>query len=170
MNENVCPKCGTTIAEGVTTCPTCGCPLDEPATVVIPEQQLQQNEQVYNTQPQYQQPQYNQAQYQQPQYNQAQNQQNQAVQGTVIPNGVDPSWPEKSKVAAGLLGIFLGTFGVQKFYMGQVGMGVLMLLVSLLSCFILSPFSAMYGLVEGIIILTKSDEEFMQQYHCIVKK
>ena len=33
---------------------------------------------------------------------------------------IDPSWPVKSKLCAGLLGIFLGTFGIHKFYMGKV--------------------------------------------------
>ena len=59
----------------------------------------------------------------------------------------------KSKVAAGILGIFLGVFGVHNFYLGYTGKAVAQLLISILSCFILSPVSAIWGLIEGILIL-----------------
>jgi len=62
----------------------------------------------------------------------------------------------KSKIAAGLLGIFLGCFGVHNFYLGYNGKAVAQLLITVLSCFILSPVSAIWGLVEGILILTGS--------------
>lgn len=71
---------------------------------------------------------------------------------------------EKSKVAAGLLGIFIGALGIHKFYIGATGAGVAMLLISVLSCFILSPITWIIGFIEGILYLTKSDEEFHQQY------
>lgn len=60
----------------------------------------------------------------------------------------------KSKIAAGLLALFLGVFGVHNFYLGYTGKAVAQLLITLLSCFILSPVSAIWGLVEGIQILT----------------
>jgi TM2 domain-containing membrane protein YozV len=59
----------------------------------------------------------------------------------------------KSKMAAGLLGIFLGAFGVHNFYLGHVGKAVAQLLITVLSLFILSPVSAIWGLIEGILIL-----------------
>lgn len=62
----------------------------------------------------------------------------------------------KSKVAAGILGIVLGSFGVHNFYLGYTGKAVAQLLITLLSCFILSPISAIWGLIEGIMILTGS--------------
>ncbi len=62
----------------------------------------------------------------------------------------------KSKVLAGLLGIFLGTFGVHNFYLGYNGKAVAQLLISVLSCCALSPISSIWGLVEGIMILTGS--------------
>ena len=62
----------------------------------------------------------------------------------------------KSKMAAGLLGIFLGCFGVHNFYLGYTGKAVGQLLISVLSCFILSPVSAIWGLIEGIMILSGS--------------
>ncbi len=65
-----------------------------------------------------------------------------------------PSNPNaKSKVAAGVLGIFLGCFGVHNFYLGYTGKAVGQLLITLLSCFILSPISAIWGFIEGILIL-----------------
>ena len=59
----------------------------------------------------------------------------------------------KSKIAAGILGICLGVFGVHNFYLGYTGKAVAQLLITLLSCFILSPVSAIWGLIEGIMIL-----------------
>ncbi len=62
----------------------------------------------------------------------------------------------KSKIAAGLLGIFLGAFGVHNFYLGYTGKAVAQLLISLLSCGFLAFASSIWGLVEGIMILTGS--------------
>ncbi|MBO6116868.1 MAG: TM2 domain-containing protein [Ruminococcus sp.] len=59
----------------------------------------------------------------------------------------------KSKMAAGLLGIFLGAFGVHNFYLGYKGKAIAQLLITLLSCFMLSEVSAIWGLIEGIMIL-----------------
>jgi len=61
--------------------------------------------------------------------------------------------PLKSRVAAGLLGIFLGVFGVHRFYLGYSGVGVAMLLISILSLGILAPFVALWGFIEGIVLL-----------------
>ena len=60
---------------------------------------------------------------------------------------------DKSKIVAGLLGIFLGCFGVHNFYLGYTGKAVAQLLLSLLSVGILSGISAIWGLIEGILIL-----------------
>lgn len=62
----------------------------------------------------------------------------------------------KSKIAAGILGILLGCFGVHNFYLGYTGKAVAQLLITVLSCFFLSPVSAIWGLIEGIMILTGS--------------
>ena len=69
-------------------------------------------------------------------------------------NNVNPQ--AKSKLAAGLLGIFLGSLGVHNFYLGYIGKAVAQLLISVLSCFTLSWASAIWGLIEGILILTGS--------------
>ena len=62
----------------------------------------------------------------------------------------------KSKVTAGLLGIFLGAFGVHNFYLGYSTKAVVQLLLTVLSCGALSPISAIWGLIEGIMLLTGS--------------
>ncbi len=69
-------------------------------------------------------------------------------------NNVNPQ--AKSKMAAGLLGIFLGAFGVHNFYLGYTGKAVAQLLITILSCGFLSFASAIWGLIEGILILTGS--------------
>lgn len=60
----------------------------------------------------------------------------------------------KSKVAAGLFGIFLGSLGIHNFYLGYNGKAIAQLLITVLSCGALSFISAIWGLVEGILILT----------------
>ena len=68
------------------------------------------------------------------------------------------------KIAAGICGILLGSLGVHKFILGMNTPGLIMLLVSLLTCGIGSIPMSLIGLVEGIIYLTKSDEDFYQLY------
>ena len=63
---------------------------------------------------------------------------------------------QKSKIAAGLLGIFLGSLGVHNFYLGFTGKAIAQLLISILSLGFLSPLSAIWGLIEGVLILTGS--------------
>lgn len=62
----------------------------------------------------------------------------------------------KSKIAAGLLGIFLGSFGVHNFYLGYTGKAVAQLLITLLTCGFGAFISSIWGLIEGILILTGS--------------
>ncbi len=68
------------------------------------------------------------------------------------------------KIAAGICGILLGAFGVHKFILGLTTPGVIMLLVTLFTCFIGSPLMHIIGIIEGILYLTKSDEEFYRLY------
>lgn len=62
----------------------------------------------------------------------------------------------KSKIAAGILGIFLGSLGIHNFYLGYNGKAVAQLLMTVLSCGLLSVVTAIWGLIEGILILTGS--------------
>ena len=64
-----------------------------------------------------------------------------------------PNPNAKSKLVAGLLGIFLGCFGVHNFYLGYTGKAVAQVLISVLSCFTLAPITSIWGLIEGIMIL-----------------
>ena len=70
------------------------------------------------------------------------------------PYGIDPRtgipFSDKSKVTAGLLQIFLGSFGVGRFYLGDAGTAVAQILVSWLTCGV----GAIWPLIDGIIMLT----------------
>lgn len=68
------------------------------------------------------------------------------------------------KVIAGVLGILLGAFGVHKFVLGYTVEGVIMLAVTVLTCGVGGAVMGIIGLVEGIIYLTKTDEEFEATY------
>ena len=69
-----------------------------------------------------------------------------------------------NKIAAGICGILLGGLGVHKFILGYTGAGLIMLLGSVLTCGVAYPIFHLLGLIEGIIYLTKSDEEFVRIY------
>jgi TM2 domain-containing membrane protein YozV len=69
-----------------------------------------------------------------------------------------------NKIAAGICGILLGSLGIHKFILGYTGAGLIMLLVTLLTCFVASPVMHLIGLIEGIIYLTKSDVDFVKTY------
>lgn len=83
------------------------------------------------------------ASYQQPVYQQP-----------MAMDGINPAWPIKSKIAAGILAILLGSIGVHKFYLGKVGLGILYLV------FCWTGIPAIAGLIEGIIYLTSNDHNF----------
>ena len=59
----------------------------------------------------------------------------------------------KSRLVAGLLGIFLGSLGIHNFYLGNKDKAMAQLLISVLSCFTLAVVSEIWGLIEGILIL-----------------
>ena len=63
---------------------------------------------------------------------------------------------QKSRLAAGLLAIFLGGLGIHNFYLDRVGRGVVQLLITVLSLGLLAPLVWIWVLVEAILILTRS--------------
>jgi len=69
-----------------------------------------------------------------------------------------------NKIAAGICGILLGSLGIHKFILGYTGAGIIMLLVTILTCGIAGVVMHLIGLIEGIVYLTKSDEEFVRIY------
>lgn len=77
--------------------------------------------------------------------------------------GLPPGY-SSNRVAAGICGIMLGALGVHKFILGLTTPGIIMVLVTLLTCGFGAAVMGIIGLVEGIIYLTKSEEEFYQRY------
>ena len=71
-----------------------------------------------------------------------------------------PAGSEK-KIAAGICGILLGALGVHKFILGYTMQGIIMLVVSL---FTFGTISSIIGIIEGIIYLKKTDEDFVATY------
>lgn len=66
----------------------------------------------------------------------------------------------KDKTVAGLLAIFLGTLGIQYFYLGKTTAGILTIVISLCSCGLWS----LLMFIQGILMLTMSDEVFNEKY------
>jgi TM2 domain-containing membrane protein YozV len=68
------------------------------------------------------------------------------------------------KIVSGIVAILLGAFGIHKFLLGYTTEGVIMLVITVVSCGILAIVPSVIGIIEGIIYLTKSDEEFVRTY------
>lgn len=66
---------------------------------------------------------------------------------------------ENKKIVAGILGILLGYLGIHKFILGYTKEGIIQILLNLLC-----GLGGLIGLIEGIIYLTKTDEDFYQTY------
>jgi len=88
--------------------------------------------------------------------------------GTVPPTIAPPQRSITSrasnKIAAGICGILLGSLGIHKFILGYTGAGIIMLLITILTCGIAGVVIHLIGLIEGVIYLTKSDAEFVRIY------
>lgn len=68
---------------------------------------------------------------------------------------------------SGILAILLGSFGIHKFVLGYTVEGVIMLAIGIVGLFVCGlPTMAIgiIGLIEGILYLTKSDDEFVATY------
>jgi TM2 domain-containing membrane protein YozV len=125
----MCQNCGTIINDDTASnCVNCGAVLVSNGGVQQPNQNQYQNQYQAPQQVQYQQ------QFQQPMA---------PVQA-------------KSKIAAGILAIFLGSLGVHNFYLGYTGKAVAQLLITVLTCGIGAIISGVWSLIEGIMILTGS--------------
>jgi len=133
-----CPTCGLSKEDKAKICAVCGAALEAGSRfcAVCGAQKVEMN----NFNP-YGNP--NQNPYQQP------------FQSQVPPNpNLNPN--AKSKMAGGLLGIFLGSFGVHNFYLGYTGKAVAQLLITVLTCGFGAAISSIWGLIEGIMILSGS--------------
>ncbi|MEX0288782.1 MAG: NINE protein [Flavobacteriaceae bacterium] len=86
--------------------------------------------------------------------------------------GLKSAGGDNKKILAGVLAIIFGSLGVHKFILGYNKEGFILLGASIISyvlvCFIIGAFliyiPMLIGLIEGIIYLTKSDEEFYNTY------
>jgi len=75
-------------------------------------------------------------------------------------NGAQIVKPENKKLVAGILAILIGSIGIHKFVLGYTKEGILQIILTIVTC----GFGSIVPLIEGIIYLTKSDEEFYQTY------
>lgn len=143
----ICPKCGMYLKDGFTICPSCGAPV---ATTPPPSP------------------------YETAQANDAAHTAPQPPEGAATPGttagptaGQAPVAASKSRVTAGVLAILLGGLGIHKFYLGYTTEGLIMLGIWLLG-FLLASIPTwgvwIVGIIEGIIYLTKSDQEFYATY------
>jgi TM2 domain-containing membrane protein YozV len=64
------------------------------------------------------------------------------------------------KKVAGICGILIGSLGVHKFILGYTKEGIIQIIITVCTC----GMGGIIGLIEGIIYLTKSDEEFVNTY------
>jgi TM2 domain-containing membrane protein YozV len=162
----ICTSCGAENADGVSFCVKCGTALPAAPTPEAWRQSGELNQASPNqagsgpagqqyTPPYAQPPSY-------PSYGQ---------QGMQYPQHGGMDWKAQGadkKIAAGICGILLGSLGIHKFILGYTTEAVIMLLVSLvggfLTCGITTIVVNVIGIVEGIIYLTKSDEEFVRTY------
>ncbi len=140
MAGYVCPQCGAPVDPGTTECKFCG------EKFVVQQEQQPRVQTVYVQQPQ------------------PQVVIQQAAPQQVYVTGINPSWPVKNKVVAGVLGILFGGLGIHKFYMGKVGMGVLYIL------FCWTGIPSIVGFIEGIMYLCSNDENFQLKNHVRIEK
>ena len=134
-----CPKCATPVAHGIPACPSCGVPfVQQAAEPAYQQQPVYQQQQVYPQQP-----------------------------------AAHLSEANNKKMAAGLCAILLGGLGIHKFILGYntagwIYVGVLIggIMTSCILPFIIisAPVMGMISFIEGIMYLTKTDEEFYHTY------
>lgn len=153
MSQNICPQCGAPIDTNALECRYCGEKISR-------QQMNQQQSFTSSAQPRTEAesaPQFHSQFQSQPQF-----QSQVIIQQTSQTNyasGIDPNWPIKSKIAAGILAILFGGIGIHKFYLGKIGAGILCLF------FAFTGIPAIIGVIEGIVYLCSSDESFQRKHH-----
>ncbi|CAM1350952.1 TM2 domain-containing protein [Tenacibaculum insulae] len=75
-------------------------------------------------------------------------------------NGKSVPNQESKRVLAGVLAILIGSIGVHKFVLGYTKEGIIQLILTIVTC----GLAGIISFIEGILYLTKSDEEFIQTY------
>lgn len=79
---------------------------------------------------------------------------------TGTPGGASFQEKASKKLPAGICGILVGGFGVHKFILGYTTEGIIQIAITFITC----GLGGIIGLIEGIIYLTKSDEDFVRTY------
>ncbi|CAM1359106.1 MULTISPECIES: TM2 domain-containing protein [Tenacibaculum] len=74
--------------------------------------------------------------------------------GNTVPN------QESKRVLAGILAILIGSIGIHKFILGYTKEGIIQIVATFITC----GLAGIIPFIEGIIYLTKSDEEFIETY------
>ncbi|HOL73923.1 MAG TPA: NINE protein [Bryobacteraceae bacterium] len=149
-----CVSCGAQIADTSVFCPNCGgraggnAPSASQPTAGDAPEPAQAESPGYAADPA-------------PEYNAAPPQDYQPAPGQApaSPPPVAGASAPKSKLVAGLLGILVGAFGVHRFYLGYTTIAIIQLVLGLLgivTCGITTIASGIWGLIEGILILTGS--------------
>ena len=64
------------------------------------------------------------------------------------------------KILAGVLAIVIPGLGIHRFVLGDAVGGILRIVITIVTC----GLGSLIGLIEGIIYLTKTDEEFVATY------
>lgn len=70
----------------------------------------------------------------------------------------------KSRGVAALLAILLGALGIHYFYIGKSTAGIVFLLAGIISCGILAAVTSIIAIVQGVLFLTVSQEEFERRW------
>ncbi|MDY0781259.1 TM2 domain-containing protein [Tenacibaculum sp. IB213877] len=78
--------------------------------------------------------------------------------GKTVPN------VESKRIITGILAIFFGSLGIHKFVLGYTTQGIILLALTVITFGVASALTGLIGLIEGIIYLTKSDDEFVYTY------
>jgi len=68
------------------------------------------------------------------------------------------------RIPAGVCGILLGFLGVHKFILGYTTEGIIMLAATVATCGLGATVMGVIGIIEGILYLTKTDDEFVRLY------
>lgn len=139
IGENManCPNCGASISPDTTRCRKCGSAVEPQAPSVPPTGVAPPPVQVII----------------------------QTGASAVPPDEPYPTVQNtgKSRLTAGLLGLFLGVFGIHRFYLGYAKIGAIQMASTVVLCFLPGRLGALgvvaiaiWGLVEGVMILTGS--------------
>lgn len=77
-----------------------------------------------------------------------------------MPGAAAPAPADNKRMICGILGILVGGLGVHRFMLGDTSGGIIRIVITLVTC----GAGSIIGLIEGIIYLTKTDQDFNQTY------